>query len=280
MIPQAKKQTCSLFIDNKPFSFDVIGNFFTGKPETLYQSKNNVLESTDWEKEGYKVVSVFSDNEIEKLSNSIKKNILEGIKLAGITTINENFKIEDYHLYIVNQEDHLKVINYTRNLKIENFDIDFEKLALKFSKYTNSKLTSYIKELKSSHIQIRISRPNSLDINPPHRDGYLSYWKNILNIWIPIAGCNKNSSLPIIAKSHFIPENKIVRTEAKGAYINGNQYHVPCIIKTTDGPFNMFRPNPKKNEALIFSPYLIHGAAINKNKNTTRVALELRFDKI
>ncbi len=270
---------CSLLIDNEPFSFNVSGVFFKGKSETLYQSKGNILESTEWEHQGYKVISAFSDNEYELLSNSIRNNILKGIKLADITISEKDFKIEDYHKYITNQEDHIKVINHTKNLKNEDFNLDFEKLALNFSQYTNKKLTSYIKELKNSHIQIRISRPNSLDINPPHRDGYLSYWKNILNVWIPIAGCNEYSSLPIIKGSHLISEDKIIRTKAKGAYINGCQYYVPCMIKTTEGPFEMFRPNPQKKEALIFSPFLIHGAAVNKNTDTTRVALELRFDK-
>ncbi len=274
-----EKHTCALLIDNDPFSFNVSGSFFKGKPEVLYQSHGNILENTEWESKGFKIISAFSDIEFELLNNSIKKNILKGIKLADINISEKDFNIENYHKYITNQEDHLKVINHTKNLKNEDFDLDFEKLASKFSSYTNTKLTPYIKQLQSSHIQIRISRPNSLDINPPHRDGYLDYWKNILNIWIPIAGCNENSSLPIIEGSHLIPEDQIIRTKAKGAYINGNQYYVPCIIKTTTGPFEMFRPNPKKNEALIFSPFLIHGAAINKNEDTTRIALELRFDK-
>ena len=41
----------------------------------------------------------------------------------------------------------------------------------------------------------------------------------------------------------------------------------------------MIRPNPQNTEALIFTPFLIHGAAVNKNIDITRIALELRFDK-
>ena len=68
------------------------------------------------------------------------------------------------------------------------------------------------------------------------------------------------------------------RTETRGAKINGNVYNVPCILETSLG-FDMVRPNPKEKEALIFTPYLIHGAAFNTNKDITRVALELRFTK-
>ena len=140
--------------------------------------------------------------------------------------------------------------------------------------------TSYIEELEKTHIQIRISRPNSLDINPPHRDSYLSYYQNIINIWIPIHGCNSLSSLPVLPGSHLIPENEILRTESKGAKINGNIYYVPCILKTKEGNMHLIRPNPKEGEALVFTPYLIHGSAVNKNSDMTRVSLELRFPRL
>lgn len=224
-------------------------------------------------------MNVFNDNEFKELSNSIRKNIIEGIQLSNIEFDYKKFELKSYHKVITNDKDHLKVINHTKNLRVSDFEIDFDSLAAKFSENVNAPLTPYIKELKRSHIQIRINRPNSLDINPPHRDGYLSYWKNILNVWIPIEGCNEKSSLPIIPKSHLIPELKIFRTKSKGAYINGNNYYVPCILKTTEGDLKMIRPNPVKGEALIFSPFLIHGAAFNFNEDTTRIAIELRFDK-
>lgn len=39
----------------------------------------------------------------------------------------------------------------------------------------------------------------------------------------------------------------------------------------------MMRPNPALNEALVFTPYLIHGSSVNDNQNQTRVSLELRL---
>ena len=41
----------------------------------------------------------------------------------------------------------------------------------------------------------------------------------------------------------------------------------------------MIRPNPKLGEALIFTPFLIHGAAVN-NSDLTRISLELRFPRV
>ena len=277
---KSNENECNVIIDNVPFSFKVIGDFFSGENKTLFQQKDNLITDTHWEKDGFSVVKSFNNSQFTGLKESIKKNIYTGLKKAGIDIPYNEFLLKDYHKYINSQTTHLKVIEHTRNLRTEDFDIDFEALATQLSKHVNSPLTAYIKELKRSHVQIRLNRPNSLDINPPHRDGYLSYWENILNVWIPIEGCNEKSSLPVVSKSHLIPESKIIRTKAKGAYINGNLYHVPCIIETSDGPLKMTRPNPKEGEALIFTPYLIHGAAVNQNKDITRVALELRFDKL
>jgi ectoine hydroxylase-related dioxygenase (phytanoyl-CoA dioxygenase family) len=39
----------------------------------------------------------------------------------------------------------------------------------------------------------------------------------------------------------------------------------------------MIRPNPMENQLMIFSPYLIHGCAINNNEDITRMSLEVRF---
>lgn len=97
---------------------------------------------------------------------------------------------------------------------------------------------------------------------------------------MPIEDCNKKSSLPVVPESHLLPENEILRTESKGAKINGNVYYVPCILETKDGPIQMIRPNPKEGEALLFTPFLIHGAAINQNEDDTRISLELRFPRV
>ena len=39
----------------------------------------------------------------------------------------------------------------------------------------------------------------------------------------------------------------------------------------------MTRPDPNPDEVLVFSPYLIHGGAVNLNEDMTRVSLEMRL---
>lgn len=275
-----KTKTCHIYIDNKPYEFNVKGEFFWGKEELLYNKTNSVLSKMPWENQGFKVVTAFINDEFERLKKSLTQNIVDAIKANNIAFKESEFTLDKYHEVVNTDHLHNQVINLTRNLENKDFDFNIDTLAQRFGDILGYRLTSWVEELQKSHIQIRISRPNSLDINPPHRDGYLSYWEDIINVWIPIEGCNENSSLPVCSGSHLIPENDILRTESKGAEINGNIYYVPCILETKSGSIKMIRPNPKQGEALIFTPFLIHGAAVNNNKDITRVSLELRFPRV
>ncbi len=272
-------ERCVVYINEEEFDFEVKGSFFEGKDELLFNTSDNILSNVSWQNSGFSILKLFTEASFLDLQNSITTNIIEGLRKANIKINSDNFNLKDYHKYVTNAEDHFAVINHTRNLRNEDLKIDIEALEKLLSKHLKIKLSSIIKDLGRSHIQIRISRPDSLDINPPHRDSYLDYYKNILNIWIPISGCNDKSSLPIVPGSHLINERNIIRTDARSAYVNGNIYAVPCMLKTVDGPFKMIRPNPKETEALIFTPYLVHGAAVNLNSDITRISLELRFDK-
>lgn len=275
-----KKKICDIFINKKPFSFEVEGDFFWGESEALYKKNNSVLENVSWENEGFSNLTVFSEKEFFDLKSSVRKTVLEGLRKAEVEVEEDLFTLENYHVFVQDETTHFNVINYTRNLTVDDLDFDIELLAKRIGKHLKCNLTTWVEELGKSHVQIRLSRPNSLDINPPHRDGYLSFWENIINVWIPVAGCNEKSSLPVVSGSHKIAESEILRTEAKGAKINGNLYQVPCLLESKQGPFYMERPNPKEGEALLFTPFLIHGAAVNLSNDTTRVALEFRFPKI
>jgi hypothetical protein len=270
---------CQLYIDNDPFQFTVEGNFFWGEGGALFEAENNIISKTNWKNEGYSVVNAFEGNEFERFNRSVRDNIVAAMLNSDIAFDPDSFQLKDYHKVVTNNEDHLKVINITRNLTNADFDFDIDKLADRFGKELGYELTSWIEALQKSHIQIRISRPSTLDINPPHRDGYLDYWKDIINVWVPVEGCNEQTSLPVVPGSHLIAEEEILRTESKGAKINGNTYFVPCILKTRKGNLKMVRPNPKEGEALIFTPFLIHGAAVNRSE-VTRVSIELRFPKV
>lgn len=273
------QRKCELYIDEESFSFDVEGDFFWGEDEVLFEEKGNVISNVDWVYRGYSVVPIFSMEEFDSLKNSIQNNLLRAFSENGIAIDKNQFSLGKYHEFIADDAMHNKIISITRNLEVTDFDLDLDVIAQRFGTILRQKLSTFVPELGKSHVQIRISRPNSLDINPPHKDGYLSYWKNIVNVWIPIVGCNEKSSLPVLSGSHLINEKEIFRTQSKGAQINGNTYYVPCILKAGNKEMKMIRPNPQPTEALIFTPFLIHGAAVNGNTDLTRISLELRFPK-
>lgn len=268
---------CNLIIDEKNFSFDVEGDFRWGDNQLLFDMNNNIISGTKWVNDGFTVIDLFSSEEFYKLKDNISKTIYQIGKDCNID-FPEKFDIENYHKYIKNKEDHLKIIDQTRELRDHDFDFDLSKIAKIVSEIIGVDLTSYNSLLKRTHVQMRINRPFSTDYNPPHKDAYLPYFEDVLNIWIPICGCNENSSLPLMPKSHLMNESSLLKSDCKSAKINNMTYNVPCILKVK-GDFKLIRPNPPLGKAIIFSPYLIHGAASNNNEDTTRIALELRLSR-
>lgn len=272
-------EICHLSINGKPFDFKVEGAFSWGKDEVLYSPKG-VISRTGWERDGFSVLPILTQAEQHELIRASTRIITGLFDTLGYV-YPKDFTLDQYHLVVTTPERHQAIIAKTKFLVNDDFSIPIDVIAERISKLINRKVSTDNPMLleagyKSQLVTLRISRPQSMDINPPHRDGYLEYYKPILNCWLPVVGCDERSSLPVIAGSHRWNENTIYRTPAGGSKINGLPYHVPAIIRTGQG-LNMIRPNPQLGEALVFTPYLIHGAAINWNPQTTRIALELRF---
>jgi hypothetical protein len=261
-----------LNIDNEKFSFEINGDFSYGEDKVLFD-ENGLLEKVSWKRDGYSLINLFDKDEIKTLKKNVLKildNIFSEIDLDRIPDL------ESYHKVVDTSEKHQSVISKTRFLKSIDFQIDLEDLSKRISTHLKKNVGIKNPLLEEEIIILRISRPNSLDINPLHRDGYLEIWENTINVWIPLAGCNSRSSLPIIPGSHLWNEKYVLRTPPKNAKIGGNTYHVPGII---GGPTKLeaIRPNPESGQALIFTPFIIHGAAINQNDDETRMALEFRL---
>lgn len=136
--------------------------------------------------------------------------------------------------------------------------------------FMSKKLNEKVK-IFNGDLWFRICRPTSIynnDFNPCHRDIYLDFYRNIVNIYLPITGSNELSSLNIHPGSHKWNENETCITNG-GAYFKSKnkKYSVDAIIASKQ-PLQMIRPNPSENQILIFSPYLMHGCANNDNLNT------------
>ena len=273
--------SCKITVDNSEIIFSVQGDANWGEPTTLYFN-NGVISNTLWKEEGFSTLKLFNDEEIFHLLEGTKKVLLRIFDKLGIQYPSD-FILENYHKVVFTNDMHQEVIKLTRMLTNSDFPIDLDSLSQLVSNKIGRQLSQHNKVLMTMKnspakeiIQLRISRPQSLDINPLHRDGYLDFYKHTFNLWIPVVGCNQNSSLPVISGSHLWKENDVFRTDVRSAKIDGLIYNVPAIIKSVHG-LNAIRPNPSIGEALVFTPFLIHGAAFNKNFDTTRMSFELRF---
>jgi hypothetical protein len=277
-----KKLRTSYKIENKIYSFIYHGKTFRGKNKVLLNEQDNLLENVKFNKKGFDVVDFdksISHSKMEKFIENFIKKLIKKYSKKKLT----NFKLEKYHSF-VDLKLHYKIIkkispgiNFSKEIsrkKIETFVSKVLKIKVSTlnQNYKNKNHRYY---LDPKSFFLRIVRPSKNDFNPPHRDAYFDNHAHGINIYIPIAGSNKKSSLPVFPFSHRINESKIKRTNLNSRF-NDVNFSVPVIVKT-DPKIELVRPNPKKGQMLIFSPNIIHGGGINDNKNLTRVSIELRF---
>lgn len=261
--------TCTVNINGVNKSFEVEGDFFWGEDECLFNPNDNVISKTNWVDKGYTITHLLSDEDFTRLKQSVKNTFIRILKENDIE-VAEDFELEHYHRYVTTNDLHNKIIFKTRELTNDDFDFDLEKIVEKCTALVGYELASYNPELGRAHVQLRVNRPQSLDINPLHRDGYIGVYKNCINIWIPMAGCNLKSNLPMLPGSHLVNEKDILRTANRGAKINGNVYNVPCIMDVKGG-LNLVREEIKDGDGIVFTPFLIHGAAFNENPDLTQI---------
>jgi hypothetical protein len=266
-----------LTIDGRLCEYDLHGDFSWGSDEVLYREGADLLENTRLKTSGFANIPFLCEAEQVEFRAQVMaviNRILAGLAAARGRQLDT---LETYHEVVNDPQLHREVILQTRELRFSDLGLDPRMIETRVGNQLGLGVSAQVKGLGRDHIQLRISRPGSLDINPPHRDAYLDVWKNVLNLWLPICGCTAQSSLPVMPGSHLFNERDVFRTPSGGAVIDGNQYRVPGIADTRMG-MNMIRPNPATGEVLAFTPFLIHGAAFNHNADSTRMALEFRLE--
>jgi hypothetical protein len=269
-------------IGNKTYSFKYSGKSFFGKNKILLKSQDNLLKKTKFDKNGYGIIKINKYIKYTHIKSLIYKIIKKYVQIYTKNKL-KKFKLENYHTY-VDSISHYKIIKkLSKGISFQNKFMrkDLEKFLSKIllinvstlnNNFQNKKHKYYINPNK---FYLRIARPLQNDFNPPHKDEYFDNHANAINIYIPIAGSNYKSSLPIFPKSQFINEKNILRTKLNSNF-NNLKFSVPLILKTKP-QLKLIRPNPKKGYMMIFSSNIIHGGGINENKNITRISIELRF---
>ena len=258
---------------------ELIGNTIKGADEVILLKDENLIENTSWRNDGYSLEDFVSDTDFLHIKKGIKSLILEKIIEAG-GQIDDHFELDNYHLYVDN-ETHLKVAKLIQfGWNINHFPIDMNIVNQRVSDIIGLKVSTKAKHVDMNNFFLRIVRPqNFQDNNPPHRDVWLDRLRDAVNIYVPICGSNSLSSLGLIPGSHLLKESDIERT-VEGAILNGTTYTVPCVISIKGEQPRLLRPDPKENQVMLFSPYMVHGGGYNFNETTTRMSLEVRFWKI
>ncbi len=254
------------------------GETFVGEPKVLVDQDVNLIDGLPWKDEGFAIEPFLSEDVHEEMIKGLTQKVKNLVADAG-GTVDDDFTLERYHLY-VNDEIHLKIAGIIQpGWHIDTFPVDFNLINEKVSQMVNQTVTAEAKHIGIYNYFLRIVRPMKFqDNNPPHRDVWLDHLRNAVNIYVPVCGSNQKSSLPLVSGSHLAKESEIERTK-DGALLNGTKYSVPCVISYKGNNPTLERPDVKKNEIMVFSPYLIHGGGYNMQEDCTRISLEARFWK-
>jgi hypothetical protein len=237
-----------------------------GNDVVMIENDINLLKNTDFDDCGYKILNITNYNEL--LQKIIKNEIY-------IIT-NKHIDLNNYHNEITEAE-HKLILNSMPYKKNMYTDI------CEFCNYLENYISDVLKEpvkIFNDDIWFRICRPSNVcdnDFNPCHRDVYLDFYRNTVNIYLPVIGSTDNSSLKIQSGSHKWNENETIVTKGGAFFKSTNKKYSVDAIVASKKPLDMIRPNPNEDQLMLFSPYLIHGCADNNNENTTRISLEVRF---
>ncbi|MBS1486862.1 MAG: hypothetical protein JST43_04675 [Bacteroidetes bacterium] len=263
-------------LNNQPIHYFPEGEKKFGQPDVLLHRASDLTVSTRWSAKGYTIAPLFDTETFTTFQSETTALVTDCWRQAGLL-VPDHFKLDQYHTLITTQAQHLAAVEQTKLLSAKKFPLGISRIEERVSDICGISLIALNPFDGQSVFHFRVVRPHSHDNNPLHRDVWLEDYANCINLYIPVAGSNALSSLPLIPGSHYWPEDKIERTE-NGALINNTKFNVPAVSEI-HGEFQIVRPDPVANEVLVFSPYLIHGGAVNLNDNLTRISIELRLWK-
>ncbi len=255
----------------------VAGETGYGEDVVLLSKDDNLIQDTEFDDCGYKVDRFLNQENYDGFCLGIKKIFSDLILKAANIKVESNFELIKYHEVINSDELHAKVVEFLREgFPLSSLPVSLKLIEERVSEICRVDVVAYNKKLPDQNFYIRVVRPSGKnDNNPPHRDVWLDYYRNCVNIYLPVCGSNELSALPMVPGSHYWSESDIERT-LNGATVRGYTYRVPSVTNSNRA-LDFVRPNPSENEMVVFSPYLIHGGGVNLNQDITRMSLEMRF---
>lgn len=264
-------------IDGVEYGIDVDVPVAWGEDVSLLAGDDDLTHAVPWHAAGYTVQPFLSPEENTALAarvTAMVANTLQAILGHACT----GFRLDRYHEYCPDDVTHLEVVRRLRALSpVGNFPGDFRVVDRRVSAICGVDVSCCNSAREAAgYFFVRLVRPGvRTDNNPPHRDTWLGRLRHAINIYVPLAGSNPLSSLSLIPGSHLWKESEVRRTVA-GAAVGAVSYTVPAAVEARQG-LDMIRPPVNPGEVMVFSPYLVHGGALNLNADLTRCSLEMRF---
>lgn len=273
------RRMLALDYDGERVTFEVEGDTARGEPIVLLDGDDNLIAGRPWEPAGFTVEPFLPPAEYERLVAGIQAILARRIGAAGIA-VPGDFALDRYHEVVTTDEAHAAVSAQGPWCQlVADLPVDVDAVSARVSEILGVRVSTVPPhEDFPEHFCFRVVRPRSRDNNPPHRDVWLDRLRHAVNIYVPLAGSTARSSLPLVRGSHRWRESEIERT-TDGARVNGMVFTVPSVVGA-DYPLRLERPDPRPNQVLVFTPYLIHGGAFNQEPDRTRVSLEMRFWRV
>lgn len=264
------RHSVQLTIDDKSYTYNVEGDSYKGPDIISVDGNDDLIKGTSFYDSGY--ISVPFDR-----SFVLREGLIRLLQYEIKSVVGRNINIHRYHTDI-SLDEHKKIMSVlygsSHGLNCDLLPVDVSELEDIISETCGMRVTAKLPGRNYKEFYTRIVRPNSSDHNPPHRDTWVGRLNDAVNIFFPLVGVEKDSSLSLCPGSHRWKESETVRTKG-GAKISGFNFTVPSILSGR-GCHELIRPKIKMDELLLFSPYLIHGGAKNFGHDT-RVSLEMRF---
>ena len=259
----------------KSIEYKVEGEPFVGKNQVLVKEHDDLTSKKSWHKEGYTIQKFLPNGTYLQFHEGMEDLFRKCLHRAGIP-VNKDFRISDYHKLVgKDSELHARVIEQTKQLKWFDLPIHKANIEAVVSEIVAAPVTCRTPRDEDRVFRFRVLRPGEPDYNPLHRDAWQEEKKDSVNIYVPLTGSNRKSSLLLVPGSHLWPEHRMTRTK-EGAIVNGVKVNSPGIINC-EIPLKVIRPNPGLNRIMVYSPYLIHSESMNQNRGFTRVSFEMRF---
>ena len=267
-------RTVRLPLDDEAIEYEVEGETAYGGDEVLLERDDDLIAHTAFAEAGFTVAPFLPETLYRTLVDGVRQLLCAAVKRVW-PGHEADFALEGYHRGVTDDE-HLQLVRETGlHWAHEELPIPMARVERRISEIIGIDAIAANPFFDRQRFQVRVVRPGKGDNNPPHRDAWLDRLRNAVNVYVPLAGSNERSSLPIVPGSHRWRESEIERT-LPGSRVGGVPYTVPAITGARR-PLRLVRPPVGPNEVMVFTPYAIHGGGVNSTADTTRVSLEIRF---